>query len=634
MDLVKYKEKMSQLNQNYDALALVVKNYNNDLYNDIQQNKNDMQAESFQLVVVGEFSRGKSTFVNALLGRKILPAKLKPTTAVLTKIVYGDRPSYNLYYRKKNAGAKNITEEEFLKLIAPKEVDKTNLAMMKNFFSQQQKLDDIEHVEISYPLEICRDNVEIVDTPGTNDLSSVRLDITYNYLNKADAVIMLLSANQALTASELAFLKERVLGNQIKDIFFIISSKDRLKTSEEEKMVLDFVRENLSQIEGMPKKLRIHLLSSLQALIYRRHAGGEELKPKEKLSLPDTMEETGFVELEAELSEFLSVEKGNAKLNKYVARGQEIARQMYGDLSVQLELVSHSADELTEKISHMKPEFERAKAEVESYTHQMKNNLQNGTSKLANACSIATNDVIRAANRAIEYASVDEDGNISESVSSDIERAVRSEKKELVEKLEEIQGDLIEREIENIEKKIRKIWQDLEMDMGIEAVHSTVMNINGGGLQLDISNSSTGNTIIQSLGVGMMIGSAISIIAGAALGPFLVLGALGAWAAGLFDSGNSDPKGKLRKKVNSHYSKEMEDISRAVTDNFKSQIDDICEDVQRNVKSRLIAMENQLQQALAQKKKQEQEVQAERNRLTAHQKQLEQVYKNLTAIVE
>ena len=45
-------------------------------------------------------------------------------------------------------------------------------------------------------------------------------------------------------------------------------------------------------------------------------------------------------------------------------------------------------------------------------------------------------------------------------------------------------------------------------------------------------------------------------------------------------------------------------------------------------------MENQLQQALAQKKKQEQEVQAERNRLTAHQKQLEQIYKNLTAIVE
>ena len=112
-------------------------------------------------------------------------------------------------------------------------------------------------------MDLGRDNVDIVDNPGTNDLSSVRLDITYNYLNKADAVIMLLSANQALTASELAFLKERVLGNQIKDIFFIISSKDRLKTSEEEKMVLDFVRENLSQIEGMPKKLRIHLLSSL-----------------------------------------------------------------------------------------------------------------------------------------------------------------------------------------------------------------------------------------------------------------------------------------------------------------------------------------------------------------------------------
>lgn len=632
MDLVKYKAKMDRVNKGYDELALVVHSYNKDLYSEIQKNKRNMQEESFQLVVVGEFSRGKSTFVNALLGRKILPAKLKPTTAVLTKIVYKDVPSYKLHYLKQNVEDKVITEEEFLKLIAPKEVDKTNKNLLKDFFSQQKKLDDINYVEVGYPLALCRDNVQIVDTPGTNDLNTVRLDITYNYINKADAVIMLLSANQALTASELEFLKERVIGNQIKDIFFVISYKDQLKTEQDQKMVLDFVRQNLLAVEGMPKNLRVHLVSSMQALTYRRNANGETLKPKDKtLYLPADMSDTGFVELESELARFLSDEKGNAKLEKYVARGQNMARQMYEDLSVQLELVSHSADELNEKIARMKPEFEQAKADVERYTQQMKNNLRNGISELQNACAVAGNEIRKAANYEIDYASVDDEGNLPKSLNSDIERAVRYEKKNLLEELEAIQNKLIENEVERIDKKMHKIWQDLEMDMGTSKVHSSVMGINSGGMELQISTYSGGASMQELFGAGMVAAGVVGIIAGAALLPALALGAFGAW---LFGIGHDDPKDKVRREVNKHYSKEMEEISKSVTNNFRNQIDDICDEVKGNVKSRLTAMEDQLQQALAKKKKQESEARAEQERLLADRKKLEQIYTDFTVIVE
>lgn len=631
MDFIRYKQKMAQVNNGYDELGLVVRAYNENLYNEIQKNKHAMQEEAFQLVVVGEFSRGKSTFVNALLGHKILPAKLKPTTAVLTKVVYRDTPSYKLHYFKQNAKDRIITEEEFLQLVAPKEVDKSNKNLLNAFFSQQKKLDDIEHVEVGYPLALCRDNVEIVDTPGTNDLSTTRLDITYNYLNKADAVIMLLSANQALTASELEFLKERVIGNQIKDIFFVISYKDKLKTEQDQKMVLDFVRQNLLAVEGMPRNLRVHLVSSQQALCYRRNANGEALKPRESINLPADMSETGFVELEAELARFLSEEKGNAKLAKYVARGQNMARQMYEDLSVQLELVSHSADELNEKIARMKPEFEQAKADVERYTQQMKNNLRNGVSELRNACTVAGNEIRRAANNVIDYACVDDDGNLDKNLSSDIERAVHYEKKQLIENLESIQNELVETEVERIDKKMRKIWQDLEMDMGTAKVRSSVMGINSGGMELQISTYSGGTSIQEVFGAGMMLGGAVAIIAGAALGPALILGAIGAW---LFDSGHDDPKAKARRDVNKHYSEEMESISKSVTANFCNQIDNICDEVQSNVKSRLVAMEDQLQQALAQKRKQESEARAEQERLLAHKQKLEQIYKGFAAAME
>lgn len=625
MDFIKYKEKMTRLNRNYDKLALIVQSYNRKMYSDIQKNKKTMQEETFQLVVVGEFSRGKSTFVNALLGRKILPAKLKPTTAVLTKIVYRNKPSYKLHYLNKSTKEKFISEEEFLKLVAPKEVDKNNQSLLKKFFSQQQKLDDIEFVEVGYPLDLCKDNVEIVDTPGTNDLSNIRLDITYNYLNKADAVIMLLCANQALTASELNFLKERILGNQIKDIFFVISYKDQLKTPNDQKLVLDFVRENLLQVEGMPKNLRIHLVSSMQALAYRRHAAGEELKPRKQINLPANLADTGFLELETELGEFLAGEKGNAKLKKYAARGQNMARQMYDDLAMQLDLVSHSADELNEKIARMKPEFEKAKSDVERYTQQMKTNLQNGISELTNVCKIADNDIRKAANNVINNSSDDD-----KDIIADIEDAVRIKKKTLIEDLGKIQNKLIKKEVERIDEKMRKIWQDLKLDMGAGTIHSSVMNINNNEMKLQISMPADDNPE-QAVGVGLLAASVIGIITGATLGPILILGGLGAWLLGSFES---DRKEKLRKQVSSHYSKEMENISKNVKENFGKQIDDICSKVQSNVNLRLEAMEEQLQKALSQKKMQESEVRAERERLLKHQQQLEEIYKDLTAIVQ
>lgn len=69
----------------------------------------------------------------------------------------------------------------------------------------QDFLNQIDFADIAYPLDICRDNVEIVDTPGINDVNQNRIEITYRYLNQADAVIMLLSSTQALSRSEVDF---------------------------------------------------------------------------------------------------------------------------------------------------------------------------------------------------------------------------------------------------------------------------------------------------------------------------------------------------------------------------------------------------------------------------------------------
>ena len=290
--------------------------------------KCQLESERFRIVVVGEFSRGKSTLVNAMLGRLLLPASKQPTTRVISKIVYGEKPLYTLHYR--DGEQEFIDEEEFLCIRVQKEGQewlglhaKTGIRGMSH---KIVSFDNIEYAEIMYPSDFCRNQIEIIDTPGTNDLNVGRMEINFNYVYQADAIILVLSAIQALTQSELDFLKEQLIGNHIEDIFIAINYKDALDNAEQEKLVLEHVGSNIYQHTG--RKPRMFLVSSQQALRYRRKQNGEQLKPKILEKIPTDFEITGFPAFESALGRYLSEEKGLSKLRKYEIKIQKYKQEI------------------------------------------------------------------------------------------------------------------------------------------------------------------------------------------------------------------------------------------------------------------------------------------------------------------
>ena len=74
----------------------------------IERVANIINNEIFRIIVVGGFSRGKSSLINALLGEKLLPAKLTPTTALLTFIRYGEVPEAILFYKDERITPKTV----------------------------------------------------------------------------------------------------------------------------------------------------------------------------------------------------------------------------------------------------------------------------------------------------------------------------------------------------------------------------------------------------------------------------------------------------------------------------------------------------------------------------------------------
>ena len=121
-----------------------------------------LEEERFILVILGEFNHGKTTFVNALLGRELLPTGITPTTATLHHIVYADPPYARVIYQ--GGDSQDIA-----------------LPQLTNYTSGHapSDMERISYIEVGYPSELLRERVTLVDTPGVNDLNTQRAEITH-----------------------------------------------------------------------------------------------------------------------------------------------------------------------------------------------------------------------------------------------------------------------------------------------------------------------------------------------------------------------------------------------------------------------------------------------------------------------
>ncbi|MBS6121855.1 dynamin family protein [Veillonella sp.] len=433
-----------------DILKLSTKYEVKTVSRDLETLKQRIIDDQFQLVVVGMFSRGKSTFIDALLGKRILPTSKKPTTAVISKVIYNSTPSFYLHYkdgRKPNP----MSEKEFLNFTASNTEDDEIRSV---------ELENISFAQVGYPLTFCQNGVVLVDTPGTNDLNQTRVELTYQYLNKADAVIMLLAADQALSIGEVEFLKERILKNQISDIFFIINRKDTLASPIEEQRVLEFVKQNVLNVTGDSLKgpLHLYLLSSYQALLARRKQNGESLSSKQLLKLPNELSDTGFPQFESDLAHFLEVDKGNVKLRRFVSILNRQLVQLKIILTNKKEIISHSTDNLDEIISELKESIARTKPLIHEVVEDIKVDFSQSKVLIMDKCKIASAKVPGRIKASIpSYSGSDSRKDIYEFINQHLETA----KKEIIDDIATYQNILIKEGCNKAEIKIEGFFSVL-----------------------------------------------------------------------------------------------------------------------------------------------------------------------------
>jgi hypothetical protein len=130
---------------------------------DINIASQNLREGVFRLLVLGDMKRGKSTFLNALIGENLLPSDVNPCTAVLTVLRYGSLKKVTVYFKD----GQSPEELDFKQFKQKYTIDPTEAKQLEQ--EKKQAFPNVEYAVVEYPLPLLEKGIEIVDSPGLND---------------------------------------------------------------------------------------------------------------------------------------------------------------------------------------------------------------------------------------------------------------------------------------------------------------------------------------------------------------------------------------------------------------------------------------------------------------------------------
>lgn len=341
-------EMISQLSMN--QFQEILKKLGEKVYND-----------TFKIMVVGTFKNGKSTFINSFLGEEILPAYALPTTAVINEVKWGDKKRAVIHFR-------NPLPEELPMGIPDKAMSHMRKFNMKNIPPLEIPYDEIEDyvvipfdkdpkemllespyekVELFWPLPLLENGVEIIDSPGLNE-HATRTKVTMDYLSQADAILFVLNAQAICSQEEMRFAENNLKKQGFTDPFFVVNRFDCIRSEKERVAMRKFTE---MKLEGYTTNT-IYYVSALNALDGKMNSDQE------------LYNSSGMKEFEDTLSEYLTKQKGKAKLSQPARELKRILNDeaLFKVIPMQRQMLSTSLDEVKKRYESVQPKLAELKA--------------------------------------------------------------------------------------------------------------------------------------------------------------------------------------------------------------------------------------------------------------------------------
>lgn len=177
--------------------------------------------KSTSVLFCGEFKRGKSSLINAIIGETLCPMDVGIATSVVSIIRYGTEKQAYRYYGNLLENADALKKEE----IGWQDIEK---------YVMGEDIDNTILIELFYPAPFLKDGITIIDTPGVGGLDPRHAILTHMALPKADVIVFVTDASEPMTEAELKFYQDKIVPCGKQNIVLINKSdcltEDVLKT--------------------------------------------------------------------------------------------------------------------------------------------------------------------------------------------------------------------------------------------------------------------------------------------------------------------------------------------------------------------------------------------------------------------
>ncbi len=405
-------------------------------------NAETIRSGEFEVVVVGEFSAGKSTFLNAMMREKYLPSYTKETTATINYLRHStesEKPGI-VYY------ADGRVEK----------LDSIEGTIIEKYVSTKNREMDvsqnIRHLDLFLESPFLENHVTLIDSPGLNGMKQGLGDITMAQIKRSHAVVFMFSAEQPGKRTDFEFLKK--IKDEVKTVFLILNKIDCIKKSENQTVedtvqsLIDNYKSTFPEDETLPEVIPV---AAYPALVARSKmnldypANHFDLSEEEKRGL-ETMSRMG--EFEEKLLHFLTNgEKTVRQIQEPLTRLDAYLGNTVDALDREMEILSNeqSGAELENKIS-----------EIQAVIQRLEEDIQKQRGSIRGAVKTAERNLLEYMDR--------EADRIKSSAGSKIEDLDAMERLEAlsdeVEFMNQFLGKEVKKLAENLDERLRDEFSD------------------------------------------------------------------------------------------------------------------------------------------------------------------------------
>ena len=380
-----FKQAIASVNLNIDDLIKVSGGEEAPDYirKQIDELRESASSDTFKVLVIGKFSSGKSTMINALLGEPILPERATTATAIITEIGYGEEKKAVIYPKKGQWKGSDkpfeVPIDELRKYLLINHNVGDQYDPHSNTVEGNVIASPFEKMEIKWPLEILKDGVEIVDSPGIDDPTCHGM-VASTYLPKAHAIIYVMSGLNPYNNSDVSELEELRRRNFTTPIFLVTRYDNVLEGAEDSYDPEEYLREyhdkvdfDLKRHTDLAKKEYIDKLGS-NGIFYVSSRDAKRAKKTDPINR-ELYVSSGYARFEKYLSDYLVKCKGEEALRGIVARFNSVANDCMMMMNEQLRVADTPLEEFEQKTEEIKKKLDYATKQSELFVKQFETEL-------------------------------------------------------------------------------------------------------------------------------------------------------------------------------------------------------------------------------------------------------------------